>query len=149
MRCNIGVPPRVLADQHLIAEYRELQMVLGSLRVNDYQIKSSILVDFSLGKGHINFFKNKLIYLKRRHDDIKTEMCKRGFKHNGVNLNIHEAPIIYHNDWTPSLVESNIIRQRLKEKLLMKPSFYKHYRQKIADMNQFIDNIEKAELWRT
>jgi len=38
--------------------------------------------DYTLGEGHINFFKDKLKYLKERHELIKKEMRKRGFQTN-------------------------------------------------------------------
>lgn len=147
MRCNSGIPPRVLADQHLIAEYRELPMVLGSLRINGFKLKSEPRLIFGLGKGHINWYKTRLLYLKNRHNDVIDEMKNRGFKCDGVKFDINEAPTEFHNNWQPTLQDSMIIRQRIKEKLLLKPKFYKYNRNNINDIDKFINDIFESELW--
>ena len=41
-RVNIGVNPKHLSDQHLIAESVEITMITGSLRKNNYEIKSEV-----------------------------------------------------------------------------------------------------------
>jgi deoxyribonuclease (pyrimidine dimer) len=63
VRINI-INPKYLTDQHLIAEYVEILMLL------DYAKKNSpcnIPKKYCLGKGHIKFFSNKVLYLKKRH----------------------------------------------------------------------------------
>jgi deoxyribonuclease (pyrimidine dimer) len=147
MRCNVGINPKYLADQHLIAEYRELPMVLGSLRVNNYQIKTPPLMFFNLGKGHINWFKSRLVYLKNRHNTIKNEMSIRGFKNDGINFDIFNAPIQYQNNWVPTLHDSLLLRNRIKEKLLLKPTFYKYYGNPISNIILFIEQLIQSELF--
>ena len=73
VRVNL-IPPRKLADQHLIAEYNEILMLLGYVR--KYPMTEEIPKNYCLGKGHIKFFKNKLLYLKKRHENLKNEMKK-------------------------------------------------------------------------
>jgi len=51
MRCNVGVNPCYLTDQWLIAEYRELPMVIGSLRINNWEIKSAVKSSFTERAG--------------------------------------------------------------------------------------------------
>ena len=65
-RINI-IEPNELTDQHLIAEYREIFMVGGSLRrtlnsKSGYQV-SKIPKKFTLNSGHVYFFYNKGNYL--------------------------------------------------------------------------------------
>jgi len=76
-RVNVGVNPLFLSDQHLIAESVEITMITGSFRKNKYTVFSEIPKQFSLGKGHMNFFKNKLLYLRERHEQVNTEMKRR------------------------------------------------------------------------
>ena len=71
VRVNL-IHPKSLADQHLIAEYDEILMLLGYVR--RYPKKENIPEKYTLGKGHIKFFKDKLLYLKKRHELIKEEM---------------------------------------------------------------------------
>jgi len=115
-RVNIGINPKYLADQHLIAEHVEITMITGGLRRHNYQIKSIIPSGFCLGKGHINFFKNKILYLKNRLDEVKKEMISRGFKVS-CNINLNEFPVTLCNNWQPVILDSNIIRRRIAEKL--------------------------------
>ena len=57
VRINL-INPRYLADQHLIAEYDEILMLLGY--VKRYPKIDDIPTNYCLGKGHIRFFKDKI-----------------------------------------------------------------------------------------
>ena len=129
-RINI-VDPAELTDQHLIAEYREIFMVAGSLRRT---LKSKIGLqhnkipkEYTLNKGHVYFFYNKGKYLHKRYNVIINEMVKRKFKPS--NNRLFPANIfIEHNlykDWNPNLKDYIIIRKRIQEKIAMKPEWYK------------------------
>jgi deoxyribonuclease (pyrimidine dimer) len=78
-RVNIGVDPKHLSDQHLIAESVEITMITGGLRKHGFEIKSPVPDIFKMGTGHINFFKNKLVYLKKRLGVVNDEMRRRNF----------------------------------------------------------------------
>ena len=62
VRINL-INPKKLTDQHLIAEYNEILMLLGY--VKKYPKLEKIPSKYNLGKGHMLFFKNKLKYLKK------------------------------------------------------------------------------------
>lgn len=67
-RINAGVHPNTLHRLHLIAEYRELPMVAASLRRSlrtktTDEILKSIPEKFTLGRGHVLFFYDKMRYL--------------------------------------------------------------------------------------
>ncbi|MBU2634407.1 MAG: pyrimidine dimer DNA glycosylase/endonuclease V [Nanoarchaeota archaeon] len=122
VRINI-INPKKLADQHLIAEYNEILKLIGHIK--KYPIIKNQPKNYCLGKGHINFFKDKIKYLKIRHKIIKKEMKKRGFKANKtINLNKHQ------NNWKPKQQDYKIIKKRLKEKIKLKPNFYRYYKTK-------------------
>ena len=82
-RINI-VSPSELTDQHLIAEYREIFMVAGSLnRTLNSKIgykKSRVPKRYILNSGHVYFFYNKGKYLDNRYKELVNEMKLRGFK---------------------------------------------------------------------
>lgn len=125
VRVNI-IDPKNLADQHLIAEYNEILMLIAHVRKfpNVYDIPEN----YCLGKGHIRFFKNKLIYLKRRHELIKKEMRGRGFKtEKTINLNFKKELL---NDWKPKEKDKECIKKRIIYKLRLKPTYYKYYGEK-------------------
>lgn len=143
MRCNVGVNPQILSDQHLIAEYRELLMVYGNLRMNDFRLKTKINDIFSLNSGHLNFFKNKFKYLNRRWDGLVSEMKNRNFQTNLTFPDYTHLESLFINDWVPSKEDSLIIRNRIKEKILMKPTWYRfnHKNLRNDDLENYFQNL--------
>ena len=116
-RVNVGLDPKLLSDQHLVAESVEITMITGSLRKDGYVIKGKVPDKFPMGTGHINFFKNKLVYLKRRLDDVNNEMIRRGFN-PGTKIDLDEFPVELQGDWTPTMEDSIILRERVADRLL-------------------------------
>ncbi|MFH1275920.1 MAG: pyrimidine dimer DNA glycosylase/endonuclease V [Candidatus Woesearchaeota archaeon] len=131
VRINL-INPKQLTDQHLIAEYNEILMLLGYVRkYPNYNtcVKKRIPKSYCLGKGHILFFKNKLIYLKKRHELLKKEMIKRWFKPTKkVNLSKFNRELKH--DWKPKKNDFKIIKLRLKEKINKKSDYYQYYHKK-------------------
>ena len=129
-RINI-INPLELYDQHLIAEYREILMVASSLKrtlVSKGGYKESKVPNrFSLNYGHVYFFYNIGLSLHKRYDSIICEMKKRGFKPEPDRKfpeNIFKDNGLY-NDWAPKEDDYKIIRQRIKEKIILKPEWYR------------------------
>lgn len=126
VRVNL-IKPSSLTDQHLVAEYLEILMLLGY--VKKHPSLEGIPSEYTLGKGHIKFFKNKLRYLQRRHEMVKKEMKKRGFKTDkSVKIGRFKKELC--RDWRPKENDKRIIKKRLSEKIRMKPSYYKYYGEK-------------------
>ena len=129
-RINI-VEPSELTDQHLIAEYREIFMVAGSLKrtlvsKDGYQ-ESKVPVNYKLSTGHVYFFYNKGKYLHKRYDELIREMKDRGFSPSDDRpfpFSIFSDNGLY-NDWTPTIEDYEVIRQRIAERIAMKPEWYR------------------------
>jgi deoxyribonuclease (pyrimidine dimer) len=139
VRINL-IEPKALADQHLVAEYLEILMLAGHAK--KFPEIRDISEEFCLGKGHISFFKNKMIYLKKRHELIKKEMKNRGFAINKT-LIISRFPANLKNDWDPNPKDIRIIKERLVWKINKKPDYYRYYGEKKSP--QFlIKNISRA-----
>lgn len=132
MRGNL-IPVEELMDQHLMAEWRELKMVPAALRKSLHtrspeQILNTIPHHYVLGKGHITFWYNKLLFLKERYAQLTCELLARGYnlKYRGrfdaftVNL-----PACFFNHYTPSIEEIQTSRQRIEEKIAIKPWWYR------------------------
>lgn len=149
-RVNIGVQPKFLSDQHLIAESVEITMITGGLRKNGYQIKSPIPETFALGKGHINFFKDKLLYLSLRLDEVNRELTRRGIR-NSTKIQLTEFPVELVWGWTPTLSASDILRDRIKERLLnplkARPNFHRYYKKPIENMEAFANKMLNSKLY--
>ena len=132
VRINL-IHPKKLADQHLIAEYLEIMMLVGYTK--KYPSGEDIPENYRLGKGHIKFFKNKLKYLKNRHKKIKKEMRNRSFKAN-KELKFKYLSNDLMNDWKPKQRDFKIIKERILSKIKSKPDWYRYYGVK-QDFNFF------------
>ena len=129
-RINI-VPTKELADQHLVAEYREMFMVGSALArtlksPNRDKSLSSIPEKFTLNTGHVKFFYNKGEYLHKRYIALQEEMKARGMNPDPDRVFKREQwPDELYNDWTPSEQEQAILRERLQERIDQKPDWYR------------------------
>jgi deoxyribonuclease (pyrimidine dimer) len=129
-RINL-VEPSELTDQHLIAEYREIFMVGGSLnRTLNSKVgykEDRVPKRYTLNKGHVYFFYNKGKYLHNRYHELISEMKKRGFQPNKSRVfptSVFKDNGLY-KDWMPNIEDYKIIRQRISEKIAMKPNWYR------------------------
>lgn len=129
VRINL-ISPKSLTDQHLLAENVEILMLVGYVR--KHPSLNEIPLDYCLGKGHIKFFKNKLKYLKLRHELIKKEMKKRGFK-TTKSLLLSGFKKKYLNDWNPSSKDVKIIKERISLKIKNKPNYYRYYKKRQSE----------------
>lgn len=129
-RINL-VHVKELADQHLMAEYRELPRIFGAVRkhvqsgktVKDFKISSTYI----LGTGHVTFFYNKLKFLSERHWDLILECLRRGINisNTGIINVIDDIPSEWCGDYSPSTSEIEVSRSRIIEKIQAKPDFYR------------------------
>lgn len=123
VRVNL-INPKNLSDQHLVAEYDEILMLVAYIKKHP-EIKD-IPENYCLGKGHMKFFKNKVLYLKKRHENLKKEMKKRGFK-TRKTINLANFRSQNKKNWTPKDKDFKIIKKRISEKLRLKPKYYRYY----------------------
>jgi deoxyribonuclease (pyrimidine dimer) len=137
-RINADIHPVDLSDQHLMAEYRELPMVPASLRRSmrtrsQADIIRGIPDSFTLGKGHVTFWYNKLAFLDRRYGRLQTELITRGYE---IDLTRDSGcdgfPSEFYGDYLMSSSDLSIIVARIDERISAKPGWYRHYRQPIA-----------------
>jgi deoxyribonuclease (pyrimidine dimer) len=145
VRINI-INPKCLADQHLIAEYDEMLMLLGYVerypKIRVIKGQSEIPENYTLNKGHMKFFKDKLLYLKNRHELIKKEMIKRGFKPT-KKIDLKKYPKNLRNDWKPRTKDYDIIIERITWKINKKPKYYRYYG-KYRDKDFLIGLLKKG-----
>jgi deoxyribonuclease (pyrimidine dimer) len=128
-RINI-IPPDELMDQHLVAEYREITMVPAAL---NRTLKSKtgfnlnrVSKDYTLNAGHVYFFYNKGKYLDKRYKELVNEMKARGMNPDPSRKFPKEGyPKELFNDWTPTVVEQDIARERINKRISEKPNWYR------------------------
>lgn len=120
-RINV-VPPSELSTKHLVAEYREIARLPGNLqksinRKGKSFSKTEIPNEYVLGPGHVKFFYDKMIYLKKRYEDLVSEMLRRGYNPSNRDSTIFICcQAEYFNDWSPTLEAIELNRQRIKER---------------------------------
>jgi len=119
-RINV-VPVQELSRLHLIAEYKEIMRLPGNLKTSLNRKKpfdmAEIPSQYTLGKGHVKFFYNKMLYLKNRFELLIAEMKARGYKPNYVDSQIFmNCPIQFLNDYVPDAQAIELNRMRIKER---------------------------------
>lgn len=144
-RINV-VTPQSLTDQHLMAEYRELTMVHASLRRSlktktVREVLSKIPKAYTLNTGHVTFFYDKLVFLRRRYEALIDELKTRGYDldPNRV-IQDEDLPKEFFNDWVPDANALAVMKPRLQERLKQKVAFYKFYGDPVWE--GFYDNVE-------
>lgn len=118
-RINL-VEPKTLSVKHLVAEYREItrlpKNLAKSLSRPDFSI-TEIPVKYVLGKGHVKFFYNKMLFLRKRFESLVAEMLNRGYKPSYTDSSIFtKCPNEFYNDYEPSNEEIEINKARIAER---------------------------------
>lgn len=134
-RINL-VNPSELADQHLFAEWREIKMVPAALKRSlrtktRQQVLKSIPKEFTLNKGHVLFFYDKMQYLSERYSLLSEELRLRGYRKelewNTFADYCEGIPQEFFTDYTPASSALVIIRDRIRDRISLKPNWYKYY----------------------
>jgi deoxyribonuclease (pyrimidine dimer) len=115
-RINVAIPPRELTGRHLIAEHREMKRIPNVVVRGRYNMKS-VPKEFTLGKGHVAFFYDKLLYLKNRYEEVYIECKNRNYNVTYYGNAWDDVPQHLMNDYQPTKQDEQIIRQRIAEKL--------------------------------
>ena len=115
-RINVGIPPKELSNKHLIAEHRELKRIPNVVARGRCNLKN-IPTEFSLGKGHVSFFYDKLGYLKERYVDLYNECIARDFNVQSYLMSWDSIPAELMNGYTPTENDVRIIRERIADRL--------------------------------
>jgi hypothetical protein len=115
-RINCGIPPKQLTRQHLLAEAREIKRIPNCISKGKYVMKD-IPREFTLGKGHVKFFYNKLQYLKKRYEEIYAECLNRGYMVTYFGSAWDNIPLELMNDYEPTNRDKEIVLARINERL--------------------------------
>ncbi len=128
------IPPECLLDQHLLAEYNETAMALASLRRSKATGRPLPKRDeYTLNSGHVIFFYDKGSFLKRRYEALRQELLKRDYKldeSRKMEWGVYDKPELDY-DWKPSLKDQQINVERILQRMMAKPLWYKYNRKPI------------------
>ena len=131
-RINV-ISVKDLTDQHLMAEYRELPMVVAAARrskPDNYKPTDK----YTLNKGHVLFFYNKKKWLYNRWNELIAELRAREYNIDPM------ARVVewYHMDkfpqteWQPDEYAHKVNMERIVERINSKPHWYKKNRKPLT-----------------
>jgi deoxyribonuclease (pyrimidine dimer) len=129
MRINV-IDPSYLADQHLVAEYRELKMLPKSLLRSLYSKHGidlkKVPKEYTLNKGHGYFFYNKVQFIVDRFQLILVEMKKRGFQCNFETLPLNNIPPEFFGNYQVTKEALLVNLERIRLRINMKNTWFKY-----------------------
>lgn len=124
------IDPSDLTNEWLLAEWRELPRIVNELEnhPNRYKPKDTP-AQFTLNTGHVKFFRNKLLFLAKRHRLLKRELRKRNIKHDKkIRVELHylrdDLKMFCCNDWTPTTKDHDLLIERLQERFDLRKKPY-------------------------
>ena len=130
-RINSNVDPKTLKRMHLVAELREITMVPASLRRSlrtktKEAVLKSVPANFTLNKGHVTFFYDKLGFLQLRFVALANEMARRGYIADRTRINAFDGfDKDWYGWWTATEVDNAIVQERINFRISQKPHLYK------------------------
>lgn len=146
------IDPRLLTDQHLMAEYRELPMVHASLSRSLSSNRGvdlpTIPKEYTLNAGHVRFFYNKGAWLRERWDSLVSELRIRGFQIDPTARKVDWNVFIDNNlngDWEPDAKAHQINVERILARINSKRDWYKLDGDSLDEImyDALIDSIEE------
>lgn len=124
------IHPSDLTSEWLTAEWRELPRIVNELEKHSARFKpENIPSEYTLNKGHVTFFRDKLLFLAKRHRELKRELKRRNIKHDKrvkVELFYLSDTIKNQacNDWTPHKDDHSVLIERLQERFDLRKKPY-------------------------
>lgn len=99
---------------------------------------------YMMGKGHVLFFYDKLLWLSFRHQQLVAEMKKRGFNpkfDQSLESQFSYIPNHYWNMWYPTDDDMKINRKRISQRLAEMAE-----RARIrAERDQMCDHLQQSQ----
>lgn len=118
-RVNVGIHPKELPSKLLLSEHREITRIPNAIKSGRAKLSEENILDtFRLGKGHVRFFYDKLLYLKKRYDDLLFECLQRGFQVTDKTTAFQgiQIDLIWWKDYVPKPIDRKIAIERIRER---------------------------------
>lgn len=122
--------PSDLTNEWLLANHREIPRIVNELIEHPERlVLKDIPKQFTLGNGHIKYFRNKLLYIAKLHQATIEECKKRGINYDkSITVELDKLPdhikMFCLNDWTPSREDHRVLILRLIERFSLRGKAY-------------------------
>lgn len=114
-RINVGIDPSELPDKLLIAEHREITRIPNAVHAKRAKM-INLPKTFTLGKGHVKFFYDKMFYLEKRYKNLYAECRRRGFNVTDKKSAFYNLPEKCLHDYIPTMRDRQLIIERIQSK---------------------------------
>ncbi|MBR5728859.1 MAG: hypothetical protein IKX61_01440 [Prevotella sp.] len=128
-RINSAIHPHCLTDEHLLAEHREIKRL-------PYCLRRALLSGsfgrippmFTLGRGHVTFFLDKMEFARKRYRSLYVECHLRQFNVENYEENfVYDIPSEFSRDYTPTPEERNLLINCITERIMQSNKKFWHY----------------------
>ena len=114
-RINVGIDPREVPSKLLIAEHREIKRIPNVVASGRYSMDGQPK-QFTLGKGHVKFFYDKLLYLRKRYIALNEECYARGFNVQDYRSAWNGIPVRMMGDYVSTEADRSLIVDRIRQR---------------------------------
>ena len=140
--------PSLLCREHLVGEWYENPRIASNIikahgKVDLKSAPKSFTVRTEAnprgGEGHMKFFYDKLIWLRRRYVALMEEMRRRGYNPSDNWKGEIFGPQYRHlfNDWEPSQEEISLSRTRIAEMMPAKNDLNETQLDKLSGLHEY------------
>ncbi|NCB78508.1 MAG: hypothetical protein EOM41_00650 [Bacilli bacterium] len=140
-RINV-IPAELLLSEHLLAELREITRIPNAILAGRAKIDfKAIPGRYTLGRGHVMFFYNKLGYIRSRYEQLYKEAKKRGFNVTYKKIDYSQLSAIHQvalmNDYIPTKEAQLLNIERICERFDLRKKTYSFHGVIINDEYSF------------
>jgi deoxyribonuclease (pyrimidine dimer) len=114
-RINVAIKPAELPSKLLLAELREIKRIPNVISRGKY-VMDGIPTEFTLGKGHVKFFYNKMQYLLDRYTALFLEARIRNYDVTDFSSAWDNVPKELMNGYDERAKDREIIINRIQER---------------------------------
>lgn len=145
------LPVELLLDSHLLAELREITRIPNAILSGKAKIDFKAIPEhYTLGKGHVIFWYDKLCYIRARYEQLYKEAKKRGFKVTYKEIDysqmspVHQVALM--NDYLPTKEAQLLNIERICERFDLRKKAYSFHGVIINDeysFNRYLTLVQK------
>lgn len=140
-RINI-IDPSLLLDSHLLAELREITRIPNAIISGKAKIDFKAIPErYTLGRGHVIFWYDKLGYIRARYEQLYKEAKKRGFNVTYKDIDYSQLSAIHQvalmNDYIPTKEAQLLNIERICERFDLRKKTYSFHGVIINDEYSF------------